>query len=278
MNDLNIDGDTRTISNAIDEIDVYGYTKINSFLTCDEVKSLLNCVNESYVRINSESKVKYKGIPERDSNDKIIYNIFNFDKKFIELLSSPVLEAIARNYLNDPYYRYIPDDQPNYILNYYNARSSGSALDLHIDSHVPFPGDKTFMMQFVFLLEESGEDNGCTVVVPGSHKSGKYSNRGLNKVIPVPGMAGDLIIWDSRLWHGTLKNNSGRSRWALVATLSSWWIKQTMNIAETVSSDILEVCSLKEKQLLGMCSLPSRDPFTRVNIKCGYEFLLEPRS
>jgi hypothetical protein len=261
-------------SQSLYEIDIYGYTKIDGCLVRNETESLLSIVKENYERINFQSKLRYPGTPERDSNDKIIYNVHNYSKNFIEILSIPIIELIAKKYLNDPYYRYLPEDVPNYILNYYNARSSGGALDLHIDSHVPFPGDKTYMMQFVFLLEDSSEDNGCTVVVPGSHKSGKYSNRSLNQVKPVTGRAGDLIIWDSRLWHGTLRNSSGRSRWALVATLSTWWIKQTMNIAETVSSEVFQSYTIKEKQLLGLCSLPSKDPFSRVNIKCGYEHLI----
>jgi hypothetical protein len=263
------------IFQSLYEIDVYGYTKIDRCLAESDIEKLLNIVKESYERINFHSKVNYRGTPERDSNDKIIYNVHNLAKEFIEILSLPSIELIAKKYLNDPYYRYLPDDVPNYIINYYNARSSGAALDLHIDSHMPFPGDKTYMMQFVILLEDSSEDNGCTVVVPGSHKSGKYSNRSLNQVRPLTGRAGDLIIWDSRLWHGTLKNSSDRSRWALVATLSAWWIKQTMNIAETVAAEILQSCTLKEKQLLGLCSIPSKDPFSRVNIKCGYEYLMK---
>lgn len=257
----------------INEINNDGYAKIVGFLTKDEVGYLLKRITKKYDQINSPSKLIYPGTPDRDSNDRIIYNIHNLDKKFIEILSNPIVETVAKNYLNDPYYRHLPETEPNYILNYYNARSSGSALDLHIDSHMPFPGDKTNMMQFVFLLEKSDEENGCTVVVPGSHKSGKYTDRKLTNVTPITGEAGDLIIWDSRLWHGALKNNTCRTRWALVATFSTWWIKQTMNIAETVSSEILLSCSEKEKQLLGLCSLPSRDPLLRVNIKCGYDYL-----
>jgi hypothetical protein len=268
---LRVNDDT---SQLFYELDVYGYTKINGCLARNEIENLLQIVNKNYEQLNFKSKFNYPGTPTRDLNDKIIYNVHNLDKKFIQILSTPVIEVIAKEYLNDPYYRLLPLDVPNYILNYYNARSSGGALDLHIDSHMPFPGDKTNMMQFVFLLEDSSEDNGCTVVVPGSHKSGKYSNRALNQVTPITGRAGDLIIWDSRLWHGTLKNQTGKSRWALVATLSAWWIKQTLNIAETVSREILPTCTLKEKQLLGLCSLPSKDPFSRINIKCGYDYLV----
>jgi len=131
----------------------------------------------------------------------------NKDYVFIKTLNNKKIIDIAKYFLNDKYYRFLPPNKPNFIINYFNARSSGEKLDLHIDSWIPYKGKKTHMMQFVFLLEKSTIDNGCTVVVKKSHKSGKFSNRKSKKIIPITGNPGDLIIWDSRLWHGTYENN-----------------------------------------------------------------------
>ena len=79
-------------------------------------------------------------------------------------------------------YRFIKKTEPNFNLLYFNARSSGKELELHIDCHLPFKGIKTNMMQFVILLEDSNIDNGCTKVVPGSHLTGCFSNRKTNKI------------------------------------------------------------------------------------------------
>ena len=84
---------------------------------------------------------------------------------------------ICKNFLNDEYFRLIDKKRPNYILSYYNARSSGDKLDLHIDSHLPYLGKKIFMMQFSIVLEDQNKENGCTIIVPNSHKSGRFSNR-----------------------------------------------------------------------------------------------------
>ena len=189
------------------------------------------------------------------------------------MLVSPVVTAIASAKLNDPHYRFLPDSVPNYVLQYYNARSSGQKLDLHIDSHIPFIGEFTNMMQFVFLLQDSDTENGCTVVVPGSHKSGTFTDRDLKNVQPLTGKAGDLIFWDSRLWHGTLENITGRSRWALIATIGMWWVKPSMDIVRSMNDDIYRQCTDQQKQLLGFCAVPPTDPLQRNNTKCGYDFL-----
>ena len=152
-----------------------GYTVIRNFLKKSEVDKYLKLVNRYY------KKKKYKGIPARDSKDKILYNLQNKDLEFVNLISKKKVINLAKPFLNDAYYRFLPKNKPNFILNYFNARSSGHKLDLHIDSHIPYRGNYTSMMQFVFLLEESNLKNGCTFVVKKSHQSGKYTNRKTKK-------------------------------------------------------------------------------------------------
>ena len=267
--DLNID-----IQQNIKEVDYYGYTKIENFLTSEGKSHLLNLINKKYDEINSNGKMKYKGVPARNANDKIVYSIYNINHCFIEVLTSSVIREIAMYKLNDEYYRFLPNNVPNYILSYYNARSSGNKLDLHIDSIIPFlSNQKTNAIQVAILLEDSTIDNGCTVVVPGSHTSGRYTDREFSNTKPLTGKAGDLIIWDSRLWHGTLVNKTKESRWVLIATMSQWWCKQSIDIVRNVDNNVYQQCSDEQKQLLGFCSIPPEDEFSRNNTKCGYDFL-----
>lgn len=258
---------------ALKEINVYGYTSISNYLPPQTISKLLELTESHYLKINSEKKMDYTGTPERDKTDKILYNLQSKDKFFVDLLTTDFVRWVAMQKLNDVYYRFLPEDVPNYILMYYNARSSGSQLDLHIDSHIPFKGDYTTNMQFAFVLEDSTEENGCTVVVPGSHQSGKYTDRDLKKTNKLSAKSGDLVCWDSRLWHGTLPNNSGQSRWALIATLGMWWIKPSMDITRSLPNEIYQSLSDEQKALMGFCSIPPKNEFERNNTKCGYDFL-----
>jgi hypothetical protein len=268
-----IDIDAEEESNLINNFKLNGYGIVRNYLGEESTSNLLSQINNSYRDINKNGKFAYPDMPDRDSKDKVIYNIFNLDKIFIDFLSTPVIRKISIKILNDEYYRFLPDDLPNYNLLYYNARSSGKALDLHIDSHIPFTGSKTYMMQFLLLLEDSTEENGATIVVPASHQSGSYTDRSTDKSISITGRAGDLIFWDSRLWHGTSDNVTNKSRWALVATMGMWWVKPTIDITGCLKDEIYQKLSDEQKQLLGFCSIPSRNPFERVNCKCGYEYL-----
>lgn len=254
----------------INEIKKKGFIKLKKFLTLKETLKYKELVIKNY----KLSKIKsYKGVPKRDSEDKILYNLQNKDYEFIKLISNKKILNIAKHFLNDPYYRFIKKTIPNFNLLYFNARSSGKELSLHIDCHLPFKGSKTHMMQFVILLEDSNIKNGCTKVVPKSHLTGKFTDRKTNKVEPLTGNLGDLIIWDSRLWHGTYENTAKKTRWALVATFGSWWLKPSMDITKSLPNSIYKKCNKLQKQILGFCSIPPIDEFERVNTKTGYKDL-----
>ncbi len=269
---------SRTVSQneyqqVMKELSVYGFARIQNFLTEDTKNLLLKLTQQNYDKLNADGRVEYAGTPERNKSDKVLYNLQTIDKLFIDVLTISTITDIAREKLNDAHYGFLPQDVPNYVMLYYNARSSGAKLDLHIDSHIPFVGKHTNMMQLVYLLEDSDLDNGCTVVVPGSHQSGTFTDRELQNRQPLTGKAGDLILWDSRLWHGTLENSSNRSRWALIATLGMWWIKPSMDIVKSMPNEIYQQCSDQQRQLLGFCSIPPVNPLERNNTKCGYDFL-----
>ncbi len=259
------------IDNHLKNLNVYGFSVIKNYMDRDLVNFLLKIVNENYNKIENQ----FDGRPNRDKNDKMVYHIQNKDKKFIDLISSDVISKIAMQKLNDRYFRWLPETDPNYILHYYNARSGGSHLDLHIDTFIPFLGEHTIAMQFVFVLNDMDQDNGCTVVVPGSHLSGKYTDREIEEKKPIIANAGDLVMWDSRLWHGTEKNKSKADRWALIATFTQWWVKQKLDISKSLPSSIYSQCTNKQKALLGFCSLPPVDENDRINTKTGYESLKE---
>lgn len=227
-----------------------GYSIKKNFLSSKQVKFYLDKVKDNY----SNQKIGFKGLPQRDKKDKIIYNLQNKDVKFVKLLSSPDIVEVCKHFLQDKYFRLLSKARPNFILNYYNARSSGSKLDLHIDSHIPYLGNHVYMLQVAIILEDQNEENGCTILKPKSHLSGKYTNRKDRNLKKIISKAGDLVIWDSRTWHGTTENISNNSRWSLIATFSCWWLKQSMDMVKSLPKNIFQELSINEKILLGYCS------------------------
>lgn len=247
-----------------------GYTVLKSILSKKEVNNLLRLVEKYYAL---DAKSKNPTFLQHKNKDKTVYNLQYKSYDFIKIFSKKILVEIAKYFLNDPFYQLLSSDKPNYILKYYNARSSVNKLDLHIDSYMPFKGEETYMMQFIFLLNDSTKKNGCSIVVEGSHKTGKFCNRKSKKIKYLEGKAGDVIIWDSRLWHGAKVNESKNTRWALVSTLTRWFIKQSMDMPKGMPKKIYNKCKNSEKLFLGYCSVPPINEFNGINTKANYSSL-----
>jgi hypothetical protein len=254
------------------EISVYGFCLVKNLILKKNSLSLLRKIKKIY----KDSKIpttRLKGLPKRDSRDLRIYNLPNKDKIFIDLITNKEFEKILIPLINDPYYRFLPSSVPNYFLNSFTARSSGYALDLHIDSMIPFQGSYPLSILVLIVLEDMYEENGCTIVVPGSHQSGKYTDRSLKNIKKIEASAGDVLFMDSRTWHGTTENKTQNSRWLINSLYSQWWLKPQIDIVNSLKAEIFNKLNNKQKQLLGYCSIPPLSELERVNTKCGYDYL-----
>lgn len=256
------------ISKILENLKTKGFIKIENLIKPKKSKILLNLLNKIY-----KKGVNNKGLPGRDANDLRINNLAKRDKIFCDLISDPQLEKFLKPKLNDKYYRFLPDSVPNYILGGYNGRSSGDKLDLHIDSFMPYTGDYNNAILVLFVLENMSGENGATIVVPKSHKSGTYTDRNSKNVKVINANAGDVLILDARTWHGTTRNQSSKSRWLITSAFYTWWMKQQVDFPKSIPNPILKKLTNKQKQILGFCSIPPISESDRINTKCGYEVL-----
>jgi len=224
---------------------------------------------------NINQNLKIEHIPHLDQGQETIYNLQNKDYSFLEiLLKTADIRLILLHYLNDQWHKTIPLSDPNYILRSYSARNNQVAAPMHIDSFIPYQGELAISMQVAIILEDQNAENGCTMIIPGSHQSGEYVTQDqAASALPVESAAGDVIVWDSRVWHGTLKNNSGISRWSLIATFVRWWVKQGYRITANLPQSIYQQLTDNEKAILGFCSQPLDDEMAGIDFKQGYDQL-----
>lgn len=260
---------------VINAIRVLGYAQVPGFYPADLIARTVDKVDALYDGVMAEQKVQNFHSRLENMGNKTLQNVQNKDFHFLELLfCSPFVEGVLMALLNDPWYKAIPAGNPNYILKSFSARSSVSELPLHIDSYIPYLGTDVISIQHLVVLEDMSPDNGCTVVVPGSHLAGRYVKPD-DRILAVPlhAKAGDLILWDSRLWHGTTANTSGRSRWVLVASYARWWLKQMFDIPGTLPQSHYDRLSDPQKAVMGFCSVSRGDESEGIGLKRGYESL-----
>ncbi len=102
-------------------------------------------------------------------------------------------------------------------------------------SHIPAPyPDVLLHLSTIWMLTDFRGDNGGTLLVPGSHKSGVNPSEGMEDVLdrdgPHPdevhaeGTAGSVLLYDSRTWHAVAPNRSDHARIALIVRYAPWWL------------------------------------------------------
>lgn len=99
--------------------------------------------------------------------------------------------------------------------------------------HIPAPyPDAVMHLTTLWMLSPFTDDNGGTLVVPGSHRT-TNNPTGDNGMLPgaphptemqVCGAPGSVLVMDSRVWHATAPNRSGEPRVAVVVRYAPWWL------------------------------------------------------
>ncbi|PZQ63491.1 MAG: hypothetical protein DI570_08715 [Phenylobacterium zucineum] len=264
---------TLTLDDAFAAIARDGYVVLPGAVAPDAVTALLNRMQAVQAARAGAEEVDQ---PFLNRGHDVLYSLQREDVAFARAFTDdPLLMGLLRRLLNDTWYRQIPADQANFIMRSLIGRSSGPAvLPLHIDSFIPSSGSLSFSCQVSIVLEPQTPERGCTVVIPGSHLFDRYADQeSMAQAIPILAEAGDMVVWDSRLWHGALGNTTGLSRWALIATFTRWWIKQNFDMTGTLPQPIYEALTDDEKAIFGFCSRPPRDEFERTDIKSGHDQL-----
>lgn len=252
------------------ELSEIGFTKIESGVDPETVGRLLEIIKAVH---RAAPTLDQSNVPYLNRGHDVLYNLQRNDAFLVKtMFSHPMIQAVLMRTLNDIYYKQIPQDRPNYILRSLIARSGGpSPLPLHIDSFIPAPGAFPWSVQVAIVLQDQSPTNGCTIFVPRSHQAGRYAEQtALSDAIAIPSRAGDIVVWDSRTWHGTTGNSTGLSRWSFIATFVRWWVKQNYEITKTLPQTIYEELTDDEKAVMGFCSMPPRDERERIDIKSGH--------
>ena len=132
----------------------------------------------------------------------------------------------------------------------FKTPGNGRAVPIHADCD---PADsRTSDAHLAFnvdiYLDEANPENGCLMVAPGSHQRREnpqqIGQQGFNypSLEPMPMKAGDVLIHNVRLVHGSHQNNSDQLRRTIYFEFQSipWMIKEGIRPGYPVNSAWLE--------------------------------------
>ena len=192
-------------------------------------------------------------------DSKAILNLQYKNPIFLNLLNHKLITKINTTFLNDKYYKSLSRKLPNYILSQYAARSTGKEkLVLHIDDKVPNKSENVNYLQWAIPLVNLDKSNGCTQVVPGSHKSGVLKPRlkKNNNLTDLNLKIGDAVVWDGRIWHSARENKTNKDRWVIIITFCKWFFKPHYDIPRSFPKKFYGKLNKNLKIILGFASIP----------------------
>jgi hypothetical protein len=147
--------------------------------------------------------------------------------------------------------------EPNHLLSQLQAINilPGEARQpLHYDdAFYPWPRPRRALgAATIWAIDGFTDDNGATVVLPGSHTWGdemptENDERLRSVVMP----AGSVVFFVGTLWHGGGANRSSAARLAVSAQYCAPWCRQQENFSLSVSRGRVKACSEHVQRLLG---------------------------
>lgn len=130
-------------------------------------------------------------------------------------------------------------------------RSDGDALTSVCESDAIAPPAVANVM---WMISDFTVHNGATLVVPGSHRSGRQPDKSVpHRIETVAGVGagGTALVFDGRLWHAAGRNTTNQSRYGITCTFCGPQFRQLENYTHGLRPEVAERASPLLLQRLG---------------------------
>lgn len=231
------------------ELNLYGYTIIKSFFSDEFCCEINKSIEESYILYR---KIQIENQVDNKIDGTVHHLLATNDNIFLDLLyklTERDIYTLIKEYFNG-----------NFILNSYggvkNIKSLPSYVsNIHRDIRF-FSPEFPLMLNLLIMLDDFTIDNGATYLLPGSHliKEKPINEIFYEKSHRAIGKRGDLLIFNSNLWHAAGINYTDLERRAITLTFTKPFMKQQFDYSRLLGYDRIEKLNLEIQQILGFFS------------------------
>jgi ectoine hydroxylase-related dioxygenase (phytanoyl-CoA dioxygenase family) len=229
---------TRVLAEAefqehVARLEVDGYCVVPEMLDARE----LAAAREALDRAAADDRAA--GVAARygpgDANQRV-WALLNRGDEFVRMTLDAVALRFVRAQLGD-----------DVLLSNISANITGPGGDreigrLHTDQgFFPEPWSCVVATNVAWFLDDFTEDNGATLVVPGSHRERDYPAHDLEPSAPaqVTGPAGAFVVVDGRLHHATGLNRTPAPRRGIFALYIHPYLRTQENWTRSLRPDVL---------------------------------------
>jgi len=179
-----------------------------------------------------------------------VYSVLNKTRVCDRLVDHPRVLAVLDRLL-----------KPNYLLSQLQVINIAPGEDrqlLHFDDgFYPLPRPRAPLgASTIWAVDAFTDDNGATVVIPGSHRWGPRKPTPEDQELPITMPAGSCVFFLGTMWHGGGTNRSERSRLAVTAQYCEPWLRPQEAYSLSVPHDIARAVSPDIQRMLGYSVFP----------------------
>lgn len=221
-----------------------GYYKIDN---CIQDKNLLAALSRDLDAAVDEDKKSINEYGNYRFYD-IVHQLFGRGESFVDLVVDPVLNECAERVLS-----------PTCIIHSYNAvklmpSRGNNATKVHRDCPRFYGQDYPLALQALICLDPFTLENGATHMLPASHHiperpSDEYFYKNSVRMV---GQPGDVIFFDSLVWHAGGENMTEEPRRGLTIVYTRSFMKQQIDLPRAIPADYIAKMPAKAQQKIGM--------------------------
>ena len=228
------------------ELKTKGYTILKNIVT---IEDLIKLRKYSIDAFSQHREIQTKNNSDIITEGVALHVILN-NEFFIEfldkLLKNDEFKSTLTNYFGG-----------KFIMNSFTAlnnipKSPNFSSIIHRDIKF-YSGDVPLMINVLIMLDDFTEENGPTLLLPYSHMfEDKPSDEYFyENGIQVLGKKGDVLFFNSNVWHCSSRNETEEDRMAIPITFSKSMVKQLLDYPRALGYDNINKFNDDLKQVLG---------------------------
>ena len=232
------------VEKAVQEIDVYGFTVLESVLSADEATAMREALIACELREGTESK--HRGTASH------VANLPTLDPIFFSTIDHARVLPILEHFLGT-----------SLILGSLNSRivrPGDPVQGMHSDiGQAMLNPVSPVMMNTVWMLDDFTEEIGATRVLPGSHRSGLQEppkDLDLKYLVTAVAPIGSVLVFNGQTWHGGGANNGDRNRHALFGHYRKSMLVFQCDPHDSFPEEWYEQLTDRQKELMRMKNGP----------------------
>ena len=227
-----------------------GVVKVLSFHTLETVNHLCELLRSCMDNIRDEvGEVRLT----RAGEAGVVRVPLKFHREFLDMASDSRLLRIIERFVGASSILHL---QNGFILKPTSKQLLKSTEVFQGKWHRDFPrftGPIPLSVNAFHVLSDFSSETGATEFIPKSHLSNESLDSHLKKLKPVvaSGSPGDVLLFDSTIWHRAGVNQSDADRLAVNNQYTFSWMKQQLDLPRLLGEPFFSDLSERQEQLLG---------------------------